>query len=112
MVRVHAALFRVAPTRDNKIRKGEMIMAQKTGTVKWFSARRGYGFITDGEGNHFFAHFSEIQTEGFRKLKTGQAVTFRTEEDEQGRGLAKEIYPADTEEHGKETDLEGLTANE
>ena len=44
MVRVHAALFRVAPTRDNKIRKGEMIMAQKTGTVKWFSARRGYGF--------------------------------------------------------------------
>ena len=42
MVRVHAALFRVAPTRDNKIRKGEMIMAQKTGTVKWFSARRGY----------------------------------------------------------------------
>ena len=81
MVRVHAALFRVAPTRDNKIRKGEMIMTQKTGTVKWFSARRGYGFITDEKGNDFFAHFSEIQTEGFRKLKTGQAVTFRTEED-------------------------------
>lgn len=53
MVRVHAALFRVAPTRDNKIRKGEMIMTQKTGTVKWFSARRGYGFITDEKGNDF-----------------------------------------------------------
>ncbi len=50
------------------------------------------------KGNDFFAHFSEIQTEGFRKLKTGQAVTFRTEEDEQGRGLAKEIYPADSKE--------------
>lgn len=109
MVRVHAALFRVAPTRDNKIRKGEMIMAQKTGTVKWFSARRGYGFITDEKGNDFFAHFSEIQTEGFRKLKTGQAVTFRTEEDDQGRGLAKEIYPTDTEGDEELTDSEGMS---
>ena len=99
MVRVHAALFRVAPTRDNKIRKGEMIMAQKTGTVKWFSAK----------GNDFFAHFSEIQTEGFRKLKTGQAVTFRTEEDEQGRGLAKEIYPADSKGDEELTDSEGMS---
>lgn len=74
-----------------------MIMAQKTGIVKWFSARRGYGFITDEKGNDFFVHFSEIQTEGFRKLKTGQAVTFQTEEDEQGRLLAKEVYPADPE---------------
>lgn len=72
-------------------------MAQKTGIVKWFSARRGYGFITDEKGNDFFVHFSEIQTEGFRKLKTGQAVTFQTEEDEQGRLLAKEVYPADPE---------------
>ena len=47
MVRVHAALFRVAPTRDNKIRKGEMIMAQKTGTVKWFSAEKGFCFIAN-----------------------------------------------------------------
>ena len=89
MVRFHAARFRVAPTRELK--------AQKTGIVKWFSARRGYGFITDEKGNDFFVHFSEIQTEGFRKLKTGQAVTFQTEEDEQGRLLAKEVYPADPE---------------
>ena len=45
-------------------------MAQKTGIVKWFSARRGYGFIKDEKGNDLFVHFSEIQTEGFRKLKT------------------------------------------
>lgn len=73
-------------------------MAQKTGIVKWFSARRGYGFITDEKGNDFFVHFSEIQTEGFRKLKTGQAVTFQTEEDEQGRLLAKEVYPTEPKE--------------
>ena len=75
----------------------QLLNAQKTGIVKWFSARRGYGFITDEKGNDFFVHFSEIQTEGFRKLKTGQAVTFQTEEDEQGRLLAKEVYPADPE---------------
>lgn len=48
-------------------------------------------------------------TEGFRKLKTGQAVTFRTEEDEQGRGLAKEIYPADIEGDEELTDPEGMS---
>lgn len=45
----------------------------------------------------------------FRKLKTGQAVTFRTEEDEQGRGLAKEIYPADSKGDEELTDSEGMS---
>lgn len=89
MVRVHAALFRVAPTRDNKIRKGEMIMTQKTGTVKWFSARRGYGFITDEKGNDFFAHFSEIQTEGFRKLKQGRQLPSGQRKMNREEGLQK-----------------------
>lgn len=71
-------------------------MAKKTGTVKWFSARRGYGFISDEAGKDYFVHFSEIQTEGFRKLRAGQQVTFDTAEDEHGRELAKEVYPEDT----------------
>lgn len=79
-------------------------MTQKTGTVKWFSARRGYGFITDEKENDFFVHFSEIQSEGFRKLKAGQKVTFRVEEDEQGRGLAKEVYLVDMPGSEDETD--------
>ncbi|HHT01543.1 MAG TPA: cold shock domain-containing protein [Firmicutes bacterium] len=47
------------------------------GTVKWFSAEKGYGFITreDGEGD-VFVHFSEIQGEGFRTLDEGQEVEF------------------------------------
>ena len=73
-------------------------MAKKTGTVKWFSARRGYGFISDEVGNDYFVHFSEIQTEGFRKLKPGQQVTFETAVDEQGRELAKEVFPEEMEE--------------
>lgn len=75
-------------------------MAEKTGTVKWFSARRGYGFIEDEEGMDFFAHFSEIQTDGFRKLRAGQQVTFEEGEDKNGRSLAICIQPvaADGEE--------------
>lgn len=70
------------------------------GTVKWFSARRGYGFITDEDGIDYFAHFSEIQEEGFKKLRTGQQVTFECSEDEKGRGMAKCIQPEPVEEQG------------
>lgn len=71
-------------------------MAEKTGTVKWFSARRGYGFISDEADKDYFVHFSKIQTEGFRKLRPGQKVTFEASVDAQGRELAKEVYPDDT----------------
>lgn len=72
-------------------------MAEKretlTGTVKWFSARRGYGFVTDEYGVDYFAHFSEIQMDGFKKLYAGQGVTFQAAKDEHERGLAKCIVP-------------------
>ena len=46
------------------------------GTVKWFSAQKGYGFITGKDGIDYFAHFSEIQMDGYRKLSGGQPVLF------------------------------------
>ncbi len=47
------------------------------GTVKWFSAEKGYGFITpDGGGNDVFAHFSAIATSGYRSLDENQRVEF------------------------------------
>ena len=46
------------------------------GTVKWFNDEKGFGFITSEEGNDVFAHYSEIQSEGFKKLEEGQDVTF------------------------------------
>ena len=47
------------------------------GTVKWFNAEKGYGFITvDGGGQDVFVHYSAIQTNGFRSLQEGQAVQF------------------------------------
>ena len=47
-----------------------------TGTVKWFNAGKGFGFIEQAEGDDLFVHFSEIQSEGFKSLEDGQAVSF------------------------------------
>jgi CspA family cold shock protein len=46
------------------------------GTVKWFNADKGYGFITPEEGNDVFVHFSAIQSSGYRSLNEGQTVEF------------------------------------
>ncbi|MGC3657857.1 cold-shock protein [Enterococcus faecalis] len=54
------------------------------GTVKWFNADKGFGFITGEEGNDVFAHFSAIQSDGFKTLDEGQAVSFDTEEGPRG----------------------------
>ena len=46
------------------------------GTVKWFNADKGYGFITGEDGKDVFVHFSAIQGEGFKTLDEGQKVTY------------------------------------
>ena len=52
------------------------------GTVKWFNAEKGYGFIADDDGgNDVFVHFSASQADGFKTLNEGQKVTFSTEPD-------------------------------
>jgi CspA family cold shock protein len=48
----------------------------KQGTVKWFNAKKGYGFITPSEGEEVFVHFSAIQMDGYKELKDGQHVEF------------------------------------
>ncbi|NCB92680.1 MAG: cold-shock protein [Clostridia bacterium] len=52
------------------------------GTVKWFNAEKGYGFITDDNGREdVFVHFSAIVSDGFKTLDEGQKVVFETEAD-------------------------------
>ena len=52
------------------------------GTVKWFNAEKGYGFITnDSTGEDVFVHFSGIAAEGYKSLDEGQKVTFDMEHD-------------------------------
>ena len=47
-----------------------------SGTVKWFSAEKGYGFISRSDGDDVFVHFSAIVGDGYRNLEEGQAVEF------------------------------------
>ena len=56
-----------------------------TGTVKWFNDTKGYGFISpDDGGDDLFAHFSEIQAEGFKTLQDGQKVSFEVTQGKKG----------------------------
>ena len=54
------------------------------GTVKWFNAEKGFGFITSEEGKDLFVHFSEIQKDGFKTLEEGEKVTFDVKEGQKG----------------------------
>jgi CspA family cold shock protein len=56
-----------------------------TGTVKWFSGEKGYGFITqDGGGPDVFVHFTAIQGSGYRNLEENQKVEFQTTQGPKG----------------------------
>jgi CspA family cold shock protein len=63
------------------------------GTVKWFNATKGYGFIGREDGEDVFVHFSAIQAEGYRKLEEGQVVEFSVESGPKGL-QASNVVPA------------------
>ena len=55
-----------------------------TGTVKWFSPEKGFGFITQSEGPDVFVHFSGITGEGYKNIEEGQAVEFDVVDGQKG----------------------------
>ncbi len=57
---------------------------RETGTVKWFNAEKGYGFISRETGDDLFVHFSSIAGDGFRSLEEGQRVEFTVGEGRKG----------------------------
>jgi len=61
------------------------------GTVKWFNAAKGYGFIGREGGEDVFVHFSAIQQEGYRRLDKGRKVEFSVEEGPKGLQAANVI---------------------
>lgn len=61
------------------------------GTVKWFNAKKGYGFLSDTEGNEIFVHYSALQMDGFKELKDGEAVEFEVVEGEKGPQAANVV---------------------
>jgi CspA family cold shock protein len=60
-----------------------------TGTVKWFNAEKGYGFISQSDGADVFVHFSAIQSSGYRSLEEGQQVEFEVQEGPKGLQAAQ-----------------------
>jgi CspA family cold shock protein len=65
-----------------------------TGTVKWFDARKGYGFITTEDGKDVFVHFSSIQEDGYKSLNDGEKVTFEVDNGQRGP-VAKNVARVD-----------------
>jgi CspA family cold shock protein len=66
-----------------------------SGTVKWFSGKKGYGFITPDEGGgDVFVHHSEIKTDGYATLYEGQKVEYEIGEGQKGRPCATNVIPS------------------
>ena len=60
-------------------------MSKSTGTVKWFDADKGFGFITpDNGGDDVFVHFRAIVSDGYKTLDEGQSVSYETEQGQKG----------------------------
>jgi cold shock protein len=71
-------IFSTAPSRNDH-------MTTQTGTVKWFNESKGFGFIApDDGGKDLFAHFKEIQSEGFKTLTENQRVEFEVTQGQKG----------------------------
>jgi len=64
----------------------------ETGTVKWFSNEKGYGFISREGGEDVFVHFSAIEGEGYKTLNEGQAVEFEIVDGPKGK-QASNVHP-------------------
>ena len=85
------------------------------GTVKWYNARKGYGFITpDDNSEDVFVHATALKSSGLKKLYTGSEVTYETDQDEKGRRaksikVTKEIKPKlDEKEDTKKKDTKKI----
>ena len=70
-------------------RKKDTKMAQ--GTVKWFNPEKGYGFISQEDGDDLFVHWSEIQMDGYKTLDEGAAVEFEITQGDNGKLQASNV---------------------
>ena len=64
------------------------------GIVKWFNPEKGYGFISQNDGEDLFVHFSEIKMDGFKTLDEGQAVQFDVTTGQNGKLQASKVTKA------------------
>ncbi len=81
------AALRVGDGREGALRLGslqEVWGKMANGTVKWFSPKKGYGFITMEDGQEVFVHYSAIDGSGFRSLEQGERVEFEVAQGPKG----------------------------
>ena len=81
-VGVHAWRFRCTKERGSKMAEG---------TVKWFNPEKGYGFISQNDGEDLFVHFSEIKMDGFKTLEENLAVSFDITTGQNGKLQASNV---------------------
>jgi CspA family cold shock protein len=81
---------RSGATADNE--SGDWYVKEK-GTVKWFNAAKGYGFIQRSSGDDVFVHFSAIQANGYRSLDEGSEVEFEVKQGPKGLQAENVIRP-------------------
>ncbi len=74
-------LFNKNIQKNNKFKEVSFV---NKGTVKWFNAQKGFGFISDENGEDIFVHFSGLAMDGFKTLEDGQKVTFDTTQGQRG----------------------------
>jgi len=81
-----AAILSVKATSTSRSSRSDVAISgdQERGTVKWFNAAKGFGFITRENGEDVFVHFRSIQGKGHRSLGEGQAVIFSVAEGDKG----------------------------
>jgi CspA family cold shock protein len=88
----HPGAFRLWQSTQTQQKKQVSSMSDRiTGTVKWFSDAKGYGFIQREDGPDVFVHFSAIQEDGYRSLREGQQVEFTIEEGPKGPQAANVV---------------------
>jgi CspA family cold shock protein len=90
-LRIHRRNTWTAPNTENHypilfvhVRRSKIMAERVTGTVKWFNASKGYGFLAREGGPDVFVHYSAIESEGFRTLQENQAVEFEVEQGPKG----------------------------
>jgi CspA family cold shock protein len=70
--------------KHKQLNEDEVVAVKEQGTVKWFNASKGYGFIQRQSGEDVFVHFSAIQMDGYKALNEGQAVEFEVRKGPKG----------------------------